>query len=258
VSPKRAVSTCCYWPTGLLLVRTSIDVYFLYARKECPKLGSEQQAQVHEILRFSQSPEKEKQMLFGSIVTDFALRERLGYQMPVDKVDMKARSSSYARSPSKKSWAHKNIGTSSKAGAGLQPVQTATALGPSPMPNAQSPLLALVAEEGSSRPKQKSDGDASAIVPLTKKGRVDKARKLLWTIAHVRSNAVFASYGPSNDSGDARPSDGVVPLDDVPLDAQQREREDSSVGRNGTRNPLALRDKGLQILSRPSEQILVY
>jgi hypothetical protein len=115
--------------------------------------------------------------------------------------------------PSKKSQAHKNIGTSSKAGAGLQPVRAVAAPRPLLKPNAQGSSLAPAAGEGLLEPKRKSGRDAFAVEPSTKKGRVDKARELLWTIALVRFDVVSASYRPPGDLGDACPSDGVVPLD---------------------------------------------
>jgi hypothetical protein len=182
-------------------------------------------------------------------VTDFALRERLGYQIPADKVmwdhqgnpkklslsSEKAGSGSPAQPPSKKSRAHKNIGASSKAATDSQPIWIATVhLGLHLNPRLKAPRwLNVVVGEGSSGLKQKSGEDASASEPPTKKRRAGKAKELLWTIAFVCSDSVPASYGPPSNSRDVRPSDKAISLDVVPLDAQQ---EPNASG-NRTGNP---------------------
>jgi hypothetical protein len=102
-----------------------------------------QQGQVSHILQFSQLPENAERMLFGNIVTDLALREYLGYQIPVDKVawdcqgnpkkpylpSKKVVSGSPARPPSKKSWAHKNVGASNKLAVDPKPCQKDVVIG---------------------------------------------------------------------------------------------------------------------------------
>jgi hypothetical protein len=166
---------CC---RELLLVGTYLSDVHSYVGKESPNLSTEQRARVDEILRFSKRSENAEQMVFESIVCNSALRERFGYPIPANKVmwdcqgnpkmagqgnpkkagrgnpkkagqgnPNKAGSSS---GPSKKSRAaHKNMGTSSQAGA--DPIS-----------------LAAVVEEGPSGPKRKSGEGPSE--PPTKKG----------------------------------------------------------------------------------------
>ena len=76
-------------------------------------------------------------------MTDFAIREQLGYQIPTNKVkwdsqgNPKKLSLSFkkaglgppTRPPSKKSRAHKNIGALGKATVGSQPTRIAVASG---------------------------------------------------------------------------------------------------------------------------------
>jgi hypothetical protein len=112
----------------VLLPMLSIDT-FLMQEKKCPKLNSEQQGQVNQILQFSQLPKNAERMLFRNIVIDSALREYLGYQIPIDKVawdhqgnlkkpylpSERVVSGLHAGPPSMKSRAHKNISTLSKS-----------------------------------------------------------------------------------------------------------------------------------------------
>ena len=108
-------------------------------------------------------------------MSDSTLRERLRYQIQADKVmwdrqgNLKKLPSSFenmgssspAQPPSKKSRAHKNIGTLSKAGADPQPVRTTTAPGPSPKSDPQSFSLAQAVEEGPSGPMPPDEERAS-------------------------------------------------------------------------------------------------
>jgi hypothetical protein len=157
-------------------------------------------------------------MLFGSIVTDSALQEQLGYQIPVDKVmwdrqgnpkklslsSEKVASDSPARPSSKKSRAHKNIGTSSKAVADPQPTRTVMAFGPPPQFKAQGSSSAFVVGEGSSILKRKSSENVSTSGPPSKKGLVDKVRELLQTIASVHFNSIPTFFGRSGEPEDVR------------------------------------------------------
>ena len=73
-----------------------------------------------------------------------------------------------------------------------------------------------------------------------KKGRVEKAKKLLQTIAFVRSNSVTLSIGPLGVSKEAQApnlSREAVPLDVVPLDTQFGERRELTVGPSGAGDP---------------------
>jgi hypothetical protein len=51
-----------------------------------PKLNSERQGQVNHILQSFELLENAERMLFENIVTNSAIHEHLGYQIPVEKV----------------------------------------------------------------------------------------------------------------------------------------------------------------------------
>jgi hypothetical protein len=118
-----------------------------------------------------------------------------------------------------------------------------------------------VVEEGSSVPKRKFGEEIFATGPPPKRGRADKVRELLRTIAFVRSNSIPTSFGPFGESGRCSflgPFRWGSFFGRGSLGRLTRVRGEPNANGSGTENPPASRDEATQAPSRPVEQIPMY